>query len=105
MAETPVNPHPVDSSRVTLDTDGIPDADLDALIAATIPAGDVEADHVYALKLAGKHTRYAAEDITDALESLPADAPLFVCVDVVAALRHIGKASALLASAVQAVAQ
>jgi hypothetical protein len=63
------------------------------------------ADCVAALKSAGKHARYAAEDIGDSLESLPDDAPLFACVDLVAAVRHLRKASALLAAAAQAVTQ
>lgn len=63
------------------------------------------ADCIASLKSASKHTLYAAEDIGDVLESLPDDAPLFACVDLVAAVRHIGKASALLASAAQAVTQ
>ncbi|PND54441.1 hypothetical protein CRM90_27980 [Mycobacterium sp. ENV421] len=48
---------------------------------------------------ATRNTTAAIEDATDAIESLPTDAPMFAVVDIVTALSHLHQAAKLIASA------
>lgn len=99
---TQSNPNPVDSAGITQGA-GVPDQDLDRLIAATIPVDD---NDNFGLVLAdvAQHARMAGEDIEDALEALPGEAPISLGLDLVNAQAHIRTALRLIAHAADALA-
>lgn len=108
MTVHPDYQHPVDSTGITMGA-GIPDAGLDRLIAATIPAIDDDptpsADNfIAALAEADQHTKCVVEDIEDAFEVMPADIGIGVGLDLVNAVSHIRTAQRLITHAADALA-
>lgn len=91
--------HPVDSTGITEGT-GIPDTDLDRLIAATDCGRPNQFEAL--LSSAALQSRQAAEDIDDALGAMPDDTSISVGLDLTNAQAHLRTAERLLAHAADA---